>query len=439
MKEKYNKRLYWNNDSLLFIPESMKLFKIEPQTKEILESIGNGCEIARIKDTYNLSEQEFEQYKSLLKEKCPVHDTPTDTLIKLTIIISSKCNLTCKYCYANSGRYDSCNEDIKLGTIKATIDTFYKKYSNIQNIMLFGGEPTLNMDAIEYCCSYIDENYKKGIIKSKPTIGLVTNGTTVNDRFIEIINKYGLQITVSLDGPQEINDINRLYLDGSGTFADIKKNIKLLQEKTSQPYAIEATYTSSHVEKGYSVVDIVQYIKETFGVSKVHIAPTSEIGSKELCIDKNTSFIKAIDDVYQYQDNDKDYSYTSLNVVLDGLKNKVTKTHFCEAGLARYAVSTKGEIYPCYLFTDNKATCMGNVDDENVFESHQFKAIEGSLRDFNRHTLEKCKDCFNNTLCRQCIAENYFSTGDLQNVPDKTCEFSKERAKHIMINMGNRT
>ena len=67
----------------------------------------------------------------------------------------------CKYCYANGGNYCSSEGVMKVETAKATLDTFLKRYRNIRIIQFFGGEPTFNLDIIEFVCKYLKKNLKR--------------------------------------------------------------------------------------------------------------------------------------------------------------------------------------------------------------------------------------------------------------------------------------
>ena len=433
MKDKIRRKYFSNKDiEIMYLPDSLKFFKINDETKKIVEAINDNVPKDEILERFNVNEDDYSKLVDLLQAKQVVNNTPSNMLEKLTLIISGSCNLKCKYCYANQGKYLKCDGDMSVQTLRNAIDIFFDRYDVIQNIMFFGGEPTLNMPAIKFACSYIKEKVEQGVIKNFPNLGMVTNGTNVTDELIDIINEYKMKITVSIDGPKDVNDYQRVYLDGKGTFDDIEKNIFKLKEKCGQPFAIEATYSKVHQQLGYSVVDIVKMLKDEFGVEKVHVAPVSDIRCSDYCIESKEPFLEAIDDVFKYKKSGKDYSFTSFNLVLEGLKYKRVKTRYCEAGLAKFAVSTEGKIYPCYLFNDEDEMCMGNVNDKDVFSSKKFLEIEQVLAEFNKFEVSKCTDCYYNTMCRQCAAENYFSKKNVHNVPQETCRFSKKRVEKIM-------
>lgn len=422
---------------IMYLPDSLRFFKVNSITKGVVNDICNEIEKNEILNKYSITEELYNSIMALLKEKVEYNDTPENILIKLTLNISNSCNLACKYCYANRGEYSHSHKNMDKDTLQRAIDIFTSKYDVIENVMFFGGEPTLNLDILEFGCEYIYRKYEKNEISNCPNLGMVTNGTNVSQRLIDIINKYKLQITVSLDGCQEVNDKMRVYADGTGTFEDIVSNIKILQEKCGQPTTIEATYNKMHIKNQKTVLDIVKYCKDVLHVPMVHVAPVSDIkgGAKEYVLEDNKEFLDAIDDVFDYMELGKDYVFTSLHLVMDGLKNKRVRTHHCEAGLSRFAVAVDGGVYPCYIFTDEEDTRLGSVFDKNIFQSQKFNDYIGKLRAFNRFKVEKCKTCFYNTLCRQCIGENYFENDDVQQVSQYRCSQAKEKLEVVIKNI----
>lgn len=101
-------------------------------------------------------------------------------------------------------------------------------------IQIFGGEPLLNMPAIKYICEYVRAFNEKSIYKTK--ISIVTNGTLIDDDFINSVNEYKIDVTVSCDGDIRINDMMRPFSDGKGSsqivLANAKKLVNQIQLKS---------------------------------------------------------------------------------------------------------------------------------------------------------------------------------------------------------------
>lgn len=149
---------------------------------------------------------------------------------KLVLNISNKCNLRCRYCYANSGIYKSEEDLMNIEIAKKTLDRFYNHYDGINLVQIFGGEPTKNPNVLKYICDYIMKQNKEG--ETNTIIGMVTNGTIMNDEIISYIKDYNIQVTISYDGNPIVNDIMRIFPSGGGTSNIILDNIKKLKEIT---------------------------------------------------------------------------------------------------------------------------------------------------------------------------------------------------------------
>ena len=171
-------------------------------------------------------------------------------------------------------------------TAKLVIDRFAEKFQNIFMIQFFGGEPMMNPDVMEFLCEYICEQSKKYVpnpaANERPRLVLMTNLSLLNERIIGIIKKYGVSVTASIDGPEQINRLTRPMKNGSSHENIVKKTIRMLQEATDgrQPQLIEATYTALHQKVGLSVVDVIRYCKDELKVDRVHVPlSTSQAGT----------------------------------------------------------------------------------------------------------------------------------------------------------------
>ena len=111
-------------------------------------------------------------------------------------------------------------------TVDQTIKKIYSKFDHILGIQLFGGEPLLNLDMMEYICSKFSER------DPEVEFGIVTNGTLINEQFIQIAKKYNIHTTISYDGDYNINNKLRIKVDGTGASNDILKAAKKFREET---------------------------------------------------------------------------------------------------------------------------------------------------------------------------------------------------------------
>ena len=81
---------------------------------------------------------------------------------------------------------------------------------------------------------------------------MVSNGTLIDEKMANLIHMYDIKVTISIDGPEEIHDLNRVDAAGKGSFSRVIRGIEMLNQVGSPPALLEATYTMKHKELGYT-------------------------------------------------------------------------------------------------------------------------------------------------------------------------------------------
>src|ERR1700690_3743102 len=142
----------------------------------------------------------------------------TDANIQLLVLQPTPyCNIDCKYCYLP----DRSTKDRMSGATLRKI--FADRISSPRlgqrlDVLWGGGEPlVLPIEYYEEALTIIEEN-------SLPTMAIdhyiQTNGILLNDDWCEFFKTADVKINVSIDGPQDVHDANRLGRQGEPTFAD---------------------------------------------------------------------------------------------------------------------------------------------------------------------------------------------------------------------------
>ena len=134
------------------------------------------------------------------------------------IHLTDKCNLRCKYCYENKKE-----KDISFEHIKNLIDYETKQGNKYSVVCFYGGEPLLKKELIKRTIEYINSKNSK----TKFYYGMTTNGTLIDDEFIQYMkdNKF-LNIGYSIDGIEKSQNLNRKTVDGKNTFNKVIENAK---------------------------------------------------------------------------------------------------------------------------------------------------------------------------------------------------------------------
>ena len=87
------------------------------------------------------------------------------------------------------------------------------------------------------------------------------------------------------------------------------------------------------------------------------------------------------------------------------------------------------------MFTDDEKMRLGNIYDDNLFESDQFKDLMDKLTNFSiKDNNSVCQNCFINTLCNGCLGLNSCRTGNPFELSEEICGMFKQMTDRVLIN-----
>lgn len=352
-----------------------------------------------------------EQLQSIVEElntipASDVYEENFNKLRKVVLLLEQDCNLSCKYCYANGGKYESdcisrMDEQKAVKALEALLNRFSE---GIESVQMFGGEPLLNfngmMSLTNHICRLCTE---KGL--PLPVFGIVTNGTLITPEIIDFFNLHNYGVTISIDGPKEIHDSQRVYRNNEGTFDIINQNVSLMNMHRKFPLFAEITLTKLHLEKLKSQDDVIRFIESirgmrfdafTFGFA---VDLPEEYGITEENMEVFKRVCKWIID-YSLESMFTDRPFIiHAGVFLIGkiIKNKAS-SYPCRAGLRNFTVNSKGEILPCYLFYGKKEYCVKLRNNEETQEA--IEHIKNKFMLYNMTSnINDCSKCWMRNAC----------------------------------------
>ena len=167
------------------------------------------------------------------------------TRSRITVIIKTTwaCNMRCIYCYEQSNGYD--NNKIRVSTVYnllSKIEEYFGEGAQVKFIW-HGGEPLLlGRDFYQQVVSMLGDFPG---LQAQNT--LQTNGTLLDEEWMEFFKRNDFRIGVSLDGPEVLHDKQRIFVNGRGSFQEVWQNYQRLREY--QPNAgVVAVVTSRTLE-----------------------------------------------------------------------------------------------------------------------------------------------------------------------------------------------
>lgn len=345
-------------------------------------------------------------------------DNKDDVVDRITLHISNDCNLRCKYCYANGGNYHLKRQMMNIQTAEAFISFCINNFSDIRKIVFFGGEPCLNVGIMEFICKRFKELYKEGETKFVPKFVIITNGTLISNRLLELIKNHISYITVSIDGKDYLNDYNRKDRKGNGTFSKISKFIDTIKSSTNVHLQYEATFTDFHIKQHVSKNDIATYMKERFGIKGFIV---NELSVKEN-IEEEILSVENVDNLPE-----------CFTDILQALSVK-RPLAWCSISLKQFAVSTSGLIFPCHMDVGKADLNLGHIAKRNIFNDPTF-CEKIKIRNYIEDKSILCPNCWAQNLCEGCPRSFFYNEESKKYVerPNQNkCERQKRYIEKIL-------
>lgn len=321
---------------------------------------------------------------------------PVRTAGALSLCLTRNCNLSCTHCSveALNGRKPSIMD---IGIARQALETFVRPAQREHfRIVFFGGEPMLAPLA------WFEEFH--GMLADYPAtrfaLGMQTNGTIMGERHIEFARRTGMQLSISLDGQPEINDVLRERGN------KVVTNIRKLVDAGLPPKIVVVIAPHNH-DKVRDTLDFLQGL----GVSGVRFNTLFEVGrATEGDSLTDQQLLAAKQELIRHElanDGSQLSDVMTLRMLTDyarhqlraqpGQRNDCTG-YTCHAGFTYFSIDPQGDVFPCsdMTFTMHEFR-LGNVLDQGFDPQH----VTRTLGRFHAkgEWWDRCQGCAASTIC----------------------------------------
>jgi len=385
-----------------------------------------------IANKYGLNERDVLAFTSSMHEKylsrqSANRENVNDKIIgRITLHVSNDCNLRCKYCYADGGGYNQERLLMNKETAHNFVEFCTSYYEKVHTIVFFGGEPFLNVDIMEYICNEFKEYYALKKSSFIPQFAAITNGTIINRKVIRFIKENISFMTVSIDGPQEINDANRVFKNGKGSYEKIHRFIHAVQKETNVDLRFEATYTQSHINSQYSGKDIKQFMAEEFKIK----------GFVELDDNMDVNYMLDYWNKLDYEELVKS-NFSNMPIgfrdILSTLVNKEDR-EMCSMMKDIFAIGADGSIYPCHMLNGIMKKTLGNINGEHFFNTDFLHDNYNKIINLPQNST--CYRCWGKYMCGGCTSKFYYNQlkKDFDTVPNSAlCNINLRHLEQVLL------
>ena len=381
-----------------------------------------------------LTDEEYEQIKSFMKNATPLSENletalrkglfliPSDSdeiqilkernkaiknrddFVSLTIAPTLDCNFRCIYCYEKGQRNSLLMDESTERKICEYVESKKETTKNL-SVTWYGGEPLLAVDTIRRLSDFFINFCKEN--KVSYNAGIVTNGYCINENVLALFDEAKIShCQITLDGNKETHDARRIYKDGTGTFETIINNI--IKYGNMLPNLVIRV----NVDKGNTCA--LTELRERFsdaGIRNVRIFP-APVRNTWNCFEDSRCFSSR-----EYQD----FELSCIESGNDSMAIKAIpsiKGNHCTADLKNsFVIGPDGSLYKCWCDIGLKEHAVGNISNPSDLTNHN------ELLNFDAYSDKECSTC---KLLPVCLGGCFHDRVHLNYIPCISMKNSEE-------------
>lgn len=275
---------------------------------------------------------------------------------------SAVCNLDCSYCFyldRDADPYKSLPARRMTAEILEQLVDSYLFYSYPNSVFAFqGGEPTLaGLPFFQQLVRFQHQHGRNGQTVSN---AMQTNGVLLDQDWCDLFRDTNWLLGVSLDGPEEINDLYRFNKEGRGTWKRVVQSIELLQ-KNKVEFNILCVLSQANVGKAKELYRFYR----SLGIDNVQYIPLAEFDAAgnplpfTISAEQYGRFLVETFDLWWPERRKMRIRYfDNLAEAVAGQKPGTCTMH--ETCDSYVVVEYNGDVYPCDFFVEGRWK-LGNV------------------------------------------------------------------------------
>lgn len=359
-------------------------------------------------DLESLPEEVKEQLRltGILTDKDLVPRIPEMTPFRptrVTLFITSDCNLRCVYCYARAGETPAKELDPRIAfkAIDLVAQNAVRLGQKTFGIGFHGGgEPTKNWKTLQACVMYGKELSK--VQRIELTTAMSSNGIYSEKQIDWLIEHFG-HISLSWDGPPSIQDLNRPLANGNSSSAYLERTAKRFI-KAKKNFSVRATITGRSVTRMREIYDYLG----SMGIRRMAFEPEYECGRCVTSGDTAPTPDEFVDNFIPLISQAKKDGIQLTNSFgdLDSFRMR-----FCGAAGSNFCVTPEGDVSACFEITDQSDPRSGiffygkyDLSSDRFIINEEKRQV---LHSRHVQNLEACQDCAAKWVCAgDCLAKS---------------------------------
>jgi uncharacterized protein len=341
--------------------------------------------------------------------------------LSLNVKTIAACNMACRYCDADIYSH----KRISFQVLAHLVTKALKTGADVQFIW-HGGEPLLLGKEFYRKAVWLQQRCK--LPQQRVVNSLQTNGTLLDEGWLDFLDEADFTIGLSLDGPAQLHDKNRVFAKGHGSFEKVMRAATLMKERNRE-FGVLAVVTEDTIRSGAK--EFFRFFVDN-GLKKFALLcqhPAVNVGRQEH-ISRHTQsrFLREVFDLWLAED-DPEVCIREFDSILRRLiGGKHTSCLLAGGCIGKYfAIDPDGSIYHCDEFMFDQNYNLGNI------QTTDFQALQSGdkIQYLNRENSENIRtlDCPWISVCNGgCPKDRYISR--IFGLTDRCCGFA-DLIEHI--------
>lgn len=354
------------------------------------------------------------------------------------------CNLDCSYCFFLDKELFYPNSKFRMSdeVLENYIRQLIEFHRTPQvSVAWQGGEPTLmGIDFFKKAIAF-QEKYKKPGMTFENS--MQTNATLLNDEWCEFFKENNFLLGVSIDGPRELHDANRVDKGGKPTFDKVMRGLRLLQKHGVE---FNVLTTVNRVNGDYPL-EVYRFLRDEVGANWMQFIPIVErinedgltlyqkgntVSDRSVKAEQYGQFLIAIYDEWVRNDVGKVYVQGFEAALSNWLGLGFSGVCLFDATCGKaLAFEHNGDLYSCDHFVEPDYL-LGNIQKDSMRDLVVSPQQQKFGKDKSDSLPKYCRNCDVRFACHgECPKNRFINTPDGEPGLNYLCAGYKAFFHHI--------
>lgn len=327
----------------------------------------------------------------------PAVDSEPARIANLTINLTNRCNLKCRWCY-NAGRT---SDEMAIEHLMDAVEKGAPIFDKTASFIILGGEPLLDSTRLLTALDRAGDLFG-------PAPMLSTNGTLLDERRVDDLARRRVEVQVSLDSHDRArHDAVR----GKGVYDKALVGVRRLVDRGIHTI-LSMVYTRENSSELEDYLDLALQL----GVQEARFIPMRLIGrgleARSSCPDQFAVFDQFLD-VLSRRAEFRPLLVRDFFSVLAIICRYSTRRTSCGVGRRVLFIDADGAVYPCpnHVQPEFQAGSLAETGLAGIFE--ESPVLKNLRARYVLTAYDRCQECsFRHWCAGDCRAEVLAVTGD---------------------------